>query len=157
MKTTLQIKLLPSSKQHALLRDSMHAFNAACTYIAGIAYEQRLASKFKLQRLVYYEVRQRFGLSAQLAIRAIAKVGEAYKRDTSQRISFRGDGTVVYDERILSFRGLEAASLGTLHGREVIPMQMGDYQRVQCHWAKGQADLVLVDGVFLSVADTGDA
>jgi putative transposase len=35
-----------------------------------------------------------------------------------------------------------------LHGREVIPMQMGDYQRVQLHRAKGQADLVLVDGVF---------
>ena len=143
MKTTLQIKLLPSSKQHALLRDTMHAVNAACTYIAGIAYEQRLASKFKLQRLVYYEVHQRFGLSAQLTIRAIAKVVEAYKRDTSQRISFRGDGAVVYDERILSFQGLEAASLRTLHGREVIPMQMGDYQCVQFHRAKGQAGLVL--------------
>ena len=104
--------------------------------------------KFTLQRLVYYEVRQRFGLSAQLAIRAIAKVVEAYKRDTSQRISFRGDGAVVYNERILSFQGLEAASLGTLHGRAVIPIQMGDYQRVQFHRAKGQADLVLVDGVF---------
>jgi predicted transposase len=83
MKITLQVKLLPSSTQHTALVETMHAFNAACTYIAGIAYEQRLASKFKLQRLVYYEVRQRFGLSAQLTIRAIAKVVEAYKRDKS--------------------------------------------------------------------------
>jgi putative transposase len=148
MKTTLQLKLLPSSEQHARLRKTMHAFNAACTYIAEIAYEQRLASKFKLQRLLYYEVRQRFGLSAQLAIRAIAKVVEAYKRDKSQRIAFRLDGAVVYDERILSFQGLEAVSLTTLHGREVVPMQMGDYQRVQLHRAKGQADLIVIDGVF---------
>lgn len=148
MKTTLQLKLLPSSEQHARLRETMHAFNAACTYIAGIAYEQRLASKFKLQRLVYYEVRHRFGLAAQLAIRAIAKVVEAYKRDKSQRVVFRPDGAVVYDERILSFQGLEAASLATLHGREVVPMQMGDYQRVQFHRAQGQADLVLIDGTF---------
>ena len=148
MKTTLQLKLLPSSAQHTALLETMHAFNAACTSIADIAYEQRLASKFKLQRLLYYDVRQRFGLSAQLAIRAIAKVVEAYKRDKSQRIAFRPDGAVVYDERILSFQGLEAASLATLHGREVVPMQMGDYQRVQFHRAKGQADLVLVDGVF---------
>jgi IS605 OrfB family transposase len=126
----------------------MHAFNAACTYIAGIAYEQRLASKFKLQRLVYYELRQHFGLSAQLAIRAIAKVVEAYKRDKSQRISFRPDGAVVYDERIMAFHGLEDVSLTTLHGREVIPMQMGDYQRVQFHRARGQADLVLAKGTF---------
>ena len=126
----------------------MPAFNAACTYIAEIAYEQQLASKFKLQRLLYYEVRQRFGLSAQLAIRAIAKVVEAYKRDKSQRIAFRLDGAVVYDERILSFQGLDAVSLTTLHGREVVPMQMGDYQRVQLHRAKGQADLIVIDGVF---------
>lgn len=144
----MQLKLLPSSEQHTRLRETMHAFNAACTYIAGIAYEQRLASKFKLQRLVYYEVRDRFGLSAQLAIRAIAKVVEAYKRDKSQRVAFRPDGAVVYDERILSFQGLEAVSLATLHGREVVPMQMGDYQRVQFHRAQGQADLVLVDGTF---------
>jgi len=39
-------------------------------------------------------------------------------------------------------------SLTTLHGRTVVPMQMGDYQRVQFHRAQGQADLVLVDGGF---------
>jgi len=159
MRTTLQLKLLPSSEQHARLRETMYAFNAACTYIAGIAYEQRLASKFKLQRLVYYEVRSRFGLSAQLAIRAIAKVVEAYKRDKSQRIAFRPDGAVVYDERIMSFHGLEAVSLATLQQREVVPMQMGDYQRVQFHRAKRQADLVVVNGQFflLVTIDTPEA
>jgi len=148
MKTTLQVKLLPSPKQHAALLDTMHRFNAACTYIATMAYEQRLASKFKLQRLLYYDVRSRFGLSAQLAIRAIAKVVEAYKRDKSKPVAFRPDGAVIYDERIMGFKGLAAVSLATLQGREVILMQMGDYQRVQFHRAKGQADLVLVNGQF---------
>lgn len=148
MKTTLQVKLLPSVEQHSALLDTMHAFNAACTWIAEYAYAQRCASKFQLQKQLYYEVRQRFGLSAQLAIRAIAKTVEAYKRDKSQQVAFRPDGAVVYDERILSFHGLEAVSLTTLHGRELVPMQMGDYQRVQFHRAQGQADLVVVDGVF---------
>jgi len=148
MKITLQLQLLPSSEQHARLRETMHAFNVACTWIAEYAYAQRCASKFQLQKQLYYEVRQRFGLSAQLAIRAIAKTVEAYKRDKSQQIAFRPDGAVVYDERILSFQGLEAVSLTTLHGREVIPIQMGYYQRVQFHRAQGQADLVLVDGDF---------
>jgi len=148
MKTTLQVKLLPTPEQHATLLATMHAFNDACTYIAQIAYEQRCASKFQLQRLLYYEVRNRFGLSAQLAIRAIAKVVEAYKRDKNTPVAFRPTGAVVYDERILSFQGLEAVSLVTLYGRLTIPMQMGDYQRVQFHRAKGQADLVLVDGNF---------
>jgi IS605 OrfB family transposase len=148
MKTTLQVKLLPSPDQHAALVATMHAFNAACTWIAEYAYQQRCASKFQLQKQLYYEIRHRFGLSAQLAIRAIAKTVEAYKRDKSQPVAFRPDGAVVYDERILSFQRLEAVSLATLHGREVVPMQMGAYQRVQFYRAQGQADLVLVQGTF---------
>ncbi len=148
MKTTLQVKLLPSAEQHTLLLETMHAFNAACTWIAEYAYQKRCASKFVLQKALYQEIRQRFGLSAQLAIRAIAKVVEAYKRDKAQPIAFRPDGAVVYDERILSFKGLEFASVTVLSGRVVVPMQMGDYQRVQFSRAKGQADLVLVDGHF---------
>jgi len=148
MKTTLQVKLLPSSAQHTALLETMRAFNAACTWIAAYAFQQRCASKFQLQKALYYEVRQRFGLSAQLAIRAIAKTVEAYKRDKTRQVAFRPDGAVVYDERIMAFHGVEAVSLTTLHGREVIPMQMGDYQRVQFHRAKGQADLALVKGAF---------
>ena len=148
MKTTLQIKLLPSPEQHTVLLETMHAFNAACTWIAHYAYKERCASKFVLQKALYYEVRQRFGLSAQLGIRAIAKTVEAYKRDKSKPVAFRPDGAVVYDERILAFHGLEEASLMTLQGRAIVPMQMGDYQRVQFSRAKGQADLVLVNGTF---------
>jgi putative transposase len=159
MKTSLQVKLLPSADQYTALIETMHAFNAACTWIAQYAYAQRCAAKFQLQKHLYYEVRQRFGLSAQQAIRAIAKTVEAYKRDKSQLVAFRPDGAVVYDERLLSFQGLEAASLVTRYGRAVISMQMGDYQRVQFHRARGQADLVLVDGIFylLVTLDTPEA
>lgn len=108
MKTTLQIKLLPDESQHAALKDTMEAFNDACNYIAEVAYRERCASKFKLQKLMYDDVRERFGLSAQLTIRAIAKVVEAYKRNKDVRCFFRPEGAVVYDDRILSFKGLEA-------------------------------------------------
>lgn len=148
MKTTLQVKLLPSPAQHALLVETMRAFNAACTWIADYAYTERCASKFVLQKALYQDIRQRFGLSAQLAIRAIAKVVEVYKRDKAKPIAFRANGAVVYDERILSFKGLECASLTVLKGRVVVPMQMGDYQRVQFARAKGQADLVLRGATF---------
>ena len=159
MKTTLQVKLLPTPEQHTALLDIMHTFNAACTWIAAYAYQERCASKFPLQKALYQEIRQRFGLSAQLAIRAIAKVVEAYKRDKSKPIAFRPDGAVVYDERILSFKGLECASLTVRNGRVVVPMQMGGYQRVQFARPKGQADLVLVQGLFylLITIDTPEA
>lgn len=138
MKTTLQVKLLPSPDQHTALVETMYAFNEACTWIAACAYQQRCASKFQLQKQLYYDVRHRFGLSAQLAIRAMAKTIEAYKRDKAQQVAFRPDGVVVYDERIYSFHGLDAVSLTTLHGRDLVPIQMGDYQRVQFHRAKAK-------------------
>jgi len=148
VKTTLKIKLAPSSEQHAALLRTMERFNAACDSIAQVAFEHRLASKFKLQKLVYHEVKARFALSAQLVVRAIAKVVDAYKRDTSIRCRFKPHGAVVYDERIMSFRALEAVSLWTVGGREPIPMVLGDYQRTHLERAKGQADLCLVGSTF---------
>jgi IS605 OrfB family transposase len=159
MKTTLQIKLLPDESQHAALKETMHAFNEACNTIGEAAFREKCASKFALQKRVYGEVRERFGLSAQLTIRAIAKVVEAYRRDKSRQCFFKPTGAVVYDQRILSFKGLDKASILTLQGRLLIPMQMGHYQRVQWHRAKGQADLVLINGVFflLVVVETPEA
>ena len=148
MKIVLQIKLLPDETQHTALQDTMHVFNAACNFIAEVALREQYASKFALQKLVYDAVRKQFGLSAQLTIRAIAKVVEAYKRDKSKQCFFKSTGAVVYDQRILSFKGLEAASILTLQGRLTVAMQMGDYQRVQFGRGHGQADLVRIDGVF---------
>ena len=39
-----------------------------------------ITSKFQIHRLTYYDVRERFGLSAQLAVRAISKVADALNR-----------------------------------------------------------------------------
>lgn len=148
MKTVLQIKLLPDQAQHAALLETMRTFNAACDYIAEVAYREQCASKFILQQLVYDDVRKQFGLSSQLTVRAIAKVVDAYKRDKSKQCFFKPTGAVVYDQRILSFKGLEAVSILSMQGRLTIPMQMGEYQRLQFGRGHGQADLVLVDGVF---------
>ncbi len=148
MKTVLQIKLLPDETQRTALMETMRVFNDACNFIAEVAFREQCASKFVLQKLVYDHVRKQFGLSAQLTIRAISKVVEAYKRDKSKQCFFKPTGAVVYDQRIMSFKGLEAASILTLQGRITVAMQMGEYQRLQMGRGHGQADLVLVDGVF---------
>jgi len=60
-----------------------------------VAFAHYLANKIELQKLVYYDIRQHFGLSSQMAIRAISKVAEADKRDKRVRPGFRphgGDG-----------------------------------------------------------------
>jgi putative transposase len=146
---TLMVKLRTSEKQHTLLLETMHRFNEACNYIAEIAFSIKSANKIKIQQIVYRDVRDKFGLSAQHAIRAIAKVAEAYKRDKSIKPEFSPDGAIVYDQRILSWKGLEAVSDLSLNGRLKIPISIGEYQKVRMNTrVRGQADLILRNGIF---------
>ncbi|MCX9086652.1 MAG: transposase [Candidatus Methanoperedens sp.] len=148
MLQTLMIKLDTSKEQHASLLETMHQFNEACNYIANIAFERKTANKMELQKIIYYEVRDKFKLSAQLTIRAIAKVSEAYKRNKTIKPEFKPIGAIVYDQRILSWRKLEAVSILTIGGRQTIPIRIGEYQRVRLDRIRGQADLILRDDIF---------
>jgi putative transposase len=148
VKLTLPVKLAPTPAQHAALLATIERFNLACDWIAGEAFRDRCANKIALQKTVYYPVRERFGLAAQLTVRAISKTVEAYKRDKEIQPRFRPHGAVPYDERIMSWRGVEAVSLLTLAGRQVVPVRFGAYQDARLDRRRGQADLVYRDGVF---------
>ncbi|MER3403008.1 MAG: transposase, partial [Armatimonadota bacterium] len=117
MNLTLMVKLQPDAEQSAALLETMERLNAACNAIADVAFRERTANKVRLQKLVYYEIRERFGLSAQMTVRAISKVAEAYKRDRSKKPSFRPYGAIVYDQRVLSWKGVDRVSILTLRGR----------------------------------------
>jgi predicted transposase len=67
MKQTLLVKLAPSPQDHGALLRTLEAFNAACNAIADVAFEHQVANKLRLQPLVYYDIRERFGLWAQMA------------------------------------------------------------------------------------------
>lgn len=123
MHLTLMVKLQPTSDQATVLLFTMERFNAACNAIADVAFAQRTASQVKLHHLTYRLVREQFGLSAQMAVRAIGKVAEAYKRDKSIQPTFRPHGTIVYDPRILSWKGPDLVSILTLAGRLRIPVR----------------------------------
>lgn len=148
MKQTLVGKLVPDAEQHAALVETMERFNAACDAIATVAFREHTASKFALQKLAYYDIRRDFGLSAQMTVRAISKVAEAYKRDKNVQPRFRPHGAIVYDERILSWKGPDRVSLLTLAGRQLIPIRFGGYAEGRLDRIKGQADLVYRDGMF---------
>ena len=89
MKLTLQTRLLPTSEQVAALEVTLRAFNAAANWLAGEAFARKTANRFSLQKLYYQQLRGRFGLSAQMAVRCIAHTCETYKRDKKKRPHFR--------------------------------------------------------------------
>ena len=143
MKRTLQTQLLPDDGEAAQLKATVERFNEAANFAAGVAFERKLSNKVELQKIVYRDLRNRFGLSSQMAVRCLAQVCEAYKRDKSIRPVFRPHAAMPHDQRTMSFKGPDRVSLLTLEGRVVVPVVMGKYQAERFTNAKGQADLVL--------------
>ena len=142
MKLTLQIQLLPDKQQAHLLKSTMARFNRACSWLAEQAFELKIANKISLQQHFYYDLRERFGLSAQMAAICIRHVGGTYSRDKSLLPVFRPNAAMPYDSRILSFKGIDRVSILTLEGRIIVPFVMGKYQRERFSLAKGECDLV---------------
>jgi IS605 OrfB family transposase len=158
MRLTMQLKLLPTPDQAVSMLRTMERFNAACDALAVVAFASRCANKVELQKLAYHDIRRDFSLGAQMTVRAIAKVVEVYKRDKSIQPTFRPHGAIVYDQRILSWKGADRVSVLTNDGRQIMPWVCGAYQRALLDRARGQADLIYRDGMFFLYVtiDVGD-
>jgi len=156
MKLTLQLQLLPDPEQAAKLRETVERFNEAATWLAGLAFQRRLANKFALQKLFYAELRSRFYLPADTAIRCIAQVVEAYKRDKKKLPRFKKHASVPFSMgKNIGFKGIDRVSISTLQGRVIVPFVMGKYQADRFGFAKGQCDLVLrKDGKWFLLVTT---
>lgn len=146
MKLTLQLKLVPTPEQHAALLETMQAFNAAASYAAQVGFADQVFSQPSLHARCYRELRDRFGLSAQMAVRAIGKAVETFRRDKTVCPSFRPDGAMTYDERLLGWKGPAHVSLLTLRGRRRIAMVYGEYQAGYMTRLRGQVDIVYRQG-----------
>ncbi|MGO9916178.1 MAG: RNA-guided endonuclease InsQ/TnpB family protein [Isosphaeraceae bacterium] len=144
MKLTLQTQLLPDAEAATKLKSTVERFNQAATWLTGVAFARKLANKFALQKLCYAELRERFGLPADTAIRCIAQVVVTYKRDKDKRPKFRKHASVPFSMgKNIGFKGPDRVSISTLDGRVVVPYVMGKYQAERFGFAKGQCDLVL--------------
>ena len=142
MLKTLQIKLLPDDNQKDILLGTFKKFNEACNFVSKIAWDNKIYNKISLQKLVYYDIRNKFGLAAQLTIRVIAKVVDTYITDRSVFHEFREYGSIVYDQRVMSFKSMDEVSLNTIKGRIRIPITIGKYVEIPFDRMRGQCDLV---------------
>ena len=89
MKLTARVKLNPTPAQHQLLKDTLSRANSACNDISAVAWESKTFRQFGIHKLTYKAVRAQFGLTAQMAVRAIGKVADAYKLDQKRQRRFK--------------------------------------------------------------------
>jgi putative transposase len=139
-------KLLPTPEQAAVLLATLERANEACNWLAERAFEMKSANKYKLQQLHYRDVREMFGLSAQMALLAIHKAAGAYKRDKNKLCRFSKHSAIAYDQRILSFKAMDRVSMLTVSGRILLSYVVGPYHRARLEGVRGQSDLVFRRG-----------
>jgi len=141
---TIALTLKPTAEEASALEQVQRRFNAACDFISQQAWDAQEWNKVRLQRLVYYVVREQFGLLAQHTIRAIAVVSDSYKADKTRRHTFRPDAAVVLDTpRLYSVKD-NRATIATLSGRVSVQLGIGGHQRQMLDDAVklAEADLV---------------
>jgi IS605 OrfB family transposase len=148
MKLTLQLQLLPTPDQKANLLATMERFNEAATFAAKVGFEAGVFGQVMIHKLAYHQIRERFGISAQLAVRAIAKAVECFQRDKTKCPVFKPRSAICYDHRVLSFKGLTTVSMWSLSSRLLIPFVCRAYQKDRQGRSKGQADLIYRQGKF---------
>ena len=122
---TIVCQLNPTAEQIVKLDQVLQGFAEACRYINSTICPS-ITNKNRIQKEVYRAVRLQFGLTANLAVRACARV--AANRKVGKVKEFRAT-SVDYDARIFDYREKEqCVSLSTLDGRERIPLVVGNYQ-----------------------------
>jgi putative transposase len=128
---TLVCKLQPTDEQAQHLDATLTRFADACTYI-HTTLSANIRNKDRMQAMLYYDVRSRFQLSANLAIQAIRRVAMNRKaaHETGSAVETFAPTSIQYDARIFSFRERDwSVSLTLLHGRERLSLRLGNYQR----------------------------
>ena len=149
MKLTAKVKLLTTPEQHTYLLQTLERANIACDYISQQAWETKTFGQFKLHELTYAVVRVNFDLTAQVVVRCISKVTDAYKKNKRTQRSFKPHGGIAYDSRILNWRvPTQTVSIWSVGGRLAIPFAAGERQLELLRHQQGETDLVYINKTF---------
>lgn len=153
MKLVAAVKLVPPKSAAIALTETLARCNEAATWLAKAGFEAGVFRQFDLHKLGYATLRERFGLTAQAAVRTIGKVADAFKVSREVAPRFRKDAAQPYDDRIIRFvRDGAAVSIWTVEGRITVPIVMGEHQKRLMAYRKGEVDLCLVRGKWMLAA-----
>ncbi len=129
--TTVACKLKVPVKLSDEIDETLQVFAAVCEWVNDNTPKD-LTSKTKMQKLVYNDIRSRFGLSANLAIQALRRVCGNRKTARQKKRNVRkfSPTSVSYDARIFSFNEFDyTVSIKLIRTRAKFELDIGNYQR----------------------------
>lgn len=150
VKLSAKVRLRTNPEQSESLLSTLQIANECANWMSHQAWERKVFSPYSLQKLIYHEARLRYHLSAQVVIRLLSKVCNAYKLDQKIERRFAKHGAINYDSRILSY-GENRVSIWTVNGRKKILYSAGQRQKQLLKNQRGESDLIFHRGKwFLS-------
>ena len=133
MKTvkTVKCKLQVNIEQATILLETLGRFAAACNDILQVSLDNKTTNKVKLQHLCYHTIKDKYGLHANLVIRAIARVAEATKkkRKQSKPRRFKATSMSLDARTFLLLRSGKRFLIATINGRLKLKLDIGNFQR----------------------------
>jgi putative transposase len=127
---TISCKLQIQSEQVAKLEATLINLAAACNWI-NQSVDSKVHNNVRIQALTYEQIRAQFGLSANLAIRAINRVAGNRKtaKHKNRPVKEFKPTSADYDARIFAYREKDSSvSLTLVGGRERFKLVLGNYQ-----------------------------
>ncbi len=128
---TIVAKLQPTAEQVAKLEATLQAFAAACNYVNEHT-DPKLTNKIAIQSLTYQTIKSEFNLVANMAVRACARVAANRKvaKQKGKPVKRFAPSSMDCDKDLFRFREQDSTvSLATIHGRERIELNAGNYHR----------------------------
>ena len=128
---TVVVKLQPTPEQVSKMDATLSAFANACNYVNDHT-EPKITNKIALQALTYQTIKAEFGLVANMAVRACARVGANRKtaKLKGKPVQKFAPTSMDCDKDLFTFREKDwEVSLATVQGRERVKLNAGNYQR----------------------------
>lgn len=149
MKLIAKVKLQADEVPTRALMETIRLANSCCNWLSAKAWEHKKFRAFDLHKLCYHEARATFPLTAQVVVRCISKVADAYKLDKKTQRRFRPTGAIAYDLRILRwYLDKQQVSIWTTKGRLKLTYSAGPRQLELLKTQQGQSDLIHHKGRF---------
>ena len=150
---TAKIQILPSPEEVSLLQKTMQTYSDACNYISGYIAQTHILVQAKLNKVLYNELRNIFGLRSQMAQSVMKTVIARYKTILENqgewiRPNFKHpEYDLVWNRDYSLTEGL--FSVNTLEGRVKLHYHseaMEQYFDERNNWKFGTAKLVTKHG-----------
>ncbi len=122
-----KLLIIPQQREH--LESTLQAFADACNYVWLFGKENGVSQQRKLHEACYQDIRDKFGLPANLTIRALARVATLLYYDKSSLYPFVPN-KIAFDSRTFMLKDKEwSIGLTLLHGREKFHLDIGNFQK----------------------------